>query len=108
MMREELRRTARTRLGGWLARPAFVAFKRRTDYAEYGAVPLLGVAGGCFIAHGRSNAKAIRSSIQRAVEFSVAELHVKIRDKVAELHTAEARLASVAAAGSAVATNTST
>ena len=69
MMREELRRTARTRLGGWLARPAFLAFKRRTDYAEYGAVPLLGVAGGCFIAHGRSNAKAIRSSIQRAVEF---------------------------------------
>ena len=96
MMREELRRTVRTRLGGWLARPAFVAFKRRTDYAEYGAVPLLGVAGGCFIAHGRSNAKAIRSSIQRAVEFSAAELHVKIRDKVEELHAAEARLLAAA------------
>ncbi|MEO8277605.1 MAG: phosphate acyltransferase PlsX [Thermoanaerobaculia bacterium] len=93
MMREELRRTLRTRLGGWLARPAFLGFKRRTDYAEYGAVPLLGVAGGCFIAHGRSNAKAIRSSIRRAVEFSAAELHVKIRDKVEELHAAEARLA---------------
>ena len=62
-------------------------------------MPLLGVAGGCFIAHGRSNAKAIRSSIQRAVEFSSAELHVKIRDKVKELHAAEARLAEAAATG---------
>ena len=97
MMREELRRTLRTRLGGWLARPAFLGFKRRTDYAEYGAVPLLGVAGGCFIAHGRSNAKAIQSSIRRAVEFSVAELHVKIRDKVEELHAAEASLAAIPA-----------
>ena len=93
MMREELARTLRTRLGGWLSRPAFLGMKRRTDYTEYGAVPLLGVAGGCLIAHGRSNAKAMLNSIRRAVEFSAADLHVKIRDKVAELHAAEARWA---------------
>lgn len=90
MMREELARSARTRLGGWLARPAFVGLKRRTDYTEYGAVPLLGVAGGCLIAHGRSNARAMRNSIRRAVEFASADLDTKIRDKVAELHAAEA------------------
>jgi glycerol-3-phosphate acyltransferase PlsX len=67
-------------------------FRRRVDYREYGAVPLLGVDGGCFIGHGRSNSKAIHSSIRRAVEFSAANLHGRIRDKVAELHSQEERL----------------
>jgi glycerol-3-phosphate acyltransferase PlsX len=99
MVREELLRTSRTRFGGWLARPAFANFARRTDYAEYGAVPLLGVDGGCFIGHGRSNARAIRNAVRRAVEFCEADLSNKIRDKIAELHAEEARLA---AADSAV------
>jgi len=101
MMGEELHRTSRTAFGGWLARPAFVNFQRRTDYAEYGAVPLLGVKGGCFIGHGRSNAKAIRNAILRAVEFCEADLHTKIRDKVAELNELEERLAAEKAAAGA-------
>jgi glycerol-3-phosphate acyltransferase PlsX len=92
MMREELHRTSRTSLGGWLAKPAFANFQRRTDYAEHGAVPLLGVRGGCLIGHGRSNAKAIRNAIRRAVEFCAADLHGKIEAKVAELRAEEARL----------------
>jgi glycerol-3-phosphate acyltransferase PlsX len=70
MMREELVRSSRTRMGGWLVKPAFQNFSRRTDYSEYGAVPLLGVRGVCFIGHGRSNAKAIRSAIRSAAEFA--------------------------------------
>ncbi len=101
MMREELLRTSRTRLGGWLAKPAFGNFRRRTDYAEYGAVPLLGVRGGCFIGHGRSNAKAIRSAISRAVEFCDANLATKIQETVARLHAEEARLAAEPAVTSA-------
>jgi phosphate acyltransferase len=92
MLREELGRTLGTKLGYLFARPAFRRFRQRTDYSEFGAAPLLGVEGGCFIGHGRSNARAIQSAIRRAVEFSGAELHVKIRDKVAELHSQEARL----------------
>lgn len=92
MLREELEKTVRTRLGYLLARPAFRNFRRRTDYQEYGAAPLLGIEGGCFIGHGRSNARAIQNSIRRAVEFCAAELHHKIRDKVAELHSQEERI----------------
>ncbi len=95
MMREEIVRSSRTRFGGWLARPAFANFARRTDYAEYGAVPLLGVQGGCFIGHGRSNAKAMRSAIRSAAEFCEADLHLKISDKIAEVHAEEARLTAV-------------
>jgi glycerol-3-phosphate acyltransferase PlsX len=92
MLREEIERSIRTKTGYLLAKPAFDAFRRRTDYSEYGAAPLLGVNGGCFIGHGRSNAKAIQNAIRRAVEFSTARLDQKIRDKIAELHSQEARL----------------
>ena len=91
MMKEELVRTWRTRLGYWLARPAFAAYRRRTDWSETGAVPLLGVRGGFFIGHGRSGEKAIRNAIRRAVEFCRDDLHNKIQAKVAELHTQEER-----------------
>ena len=92
MMKDELSKTWRSRLGYSLARPAFESFRRRVDYREYGAAPLLGVEAGCFIGHGRSNPRAIRNSIRRAVEFCEADLHNKIRDRVAELHSQEKRL----------------
>jgi len=98
MLREELRGSARTRIGYLLARPAFAGLRRRTDYREYGAAPLLGVEAGCFIGHGRSNARAVQSSIRRATEFVAADLAAKIRDKVAELHREELRLLGTAAA----------
>ncbi len=92
MMGEELRRSWRTRLGYFLAKPALAAFRRRVDYREYGAAPLLGVEGGCLIAHGRSNPRAIANAIRRAQEFCEADLYKRIRDKVAELHSREERL----------------
>jgi glycerol-3-phosphate acyltransferase PlsX len=96
MLREELANDARTRLGYLMAKPAFDALRRRTDYREYGAAPLLGVNAGCFIGHGRSNARAVESSIRRAVEFTTADLAAKIRDKVAVLHSQEERLLGLA------------
>lgn len=100
LLRDELLTGWRSRAGAMLVRPALVELKRRTDPNEYGAAPLLGVDGGCFIGHGRSNAKAIRNSIQRAREFAEAELHTKIRMKVAVLHAQEERLAAARAAAS--------
>jgi phosphate acyltransferase len=91
MLRRELRQSFATRIGGWLARPALQSFSRLTDYREYGSVPLLGLNGGCFIAHGRSNSRAIRNSIRRAAEFAEAKMHEKIGEKVAQLHSQEER-----------------
>ena len=89
MLKEELSRTARTKAGYLLAKPAFDALRQRTEYSEFGAAPLLGINGGCFIGHGRSNPRAIQSAIRRAVEFSTAQVDRKIRDKIAELHDKE-------------------
>lgn len=91
MLREELDKSPLRSLGGWLARPAFDNLSRRTDYREYGAAPLLGLRGGCLVAHGRSNATAMMNSILRARELAAADVHSKIRDKVAQLHDEEAR-----------------
>lgn len=92
MLAREVQASWRTRLGYLLARPAVDRFRMRTDYAEYGAAPLLGLAGGCFIAHGRSNPRAIQSAVRRAVEFVQAGVHLKIRDRLAALHSQEERV----------------
>lgn len=92
MLREELKRSSLTKMGYLFSKSAFDAFRRRTDYTEYGAAPLLGVNGGCFIGHGRSNPRAVQSAIRCATEFSAAQLDRKIRDKIAELHSQEDRL----------------
>jgi glycerol-3-phosphate acyltransferase PlsX len=41
---------------------------RRIDYREYGGAPLLGIDGVCIIAHGSSNARAVRNAIRVAIE----------------------------------------
>jgi glycerol-3-phosphate acyltransferase PlsX len=92
MLRTEIEASPRARMGYLMAKPAFDRFRQRTDYSEYGAAPLLGINGGCFIGHGRSNARAIQNAIRRAVEFSTAQLDRKIADKIAELHSQEERL----------------
>ncbi len=89
LLRQEFRRSLVSRVGAFLAQSAFYNFRRRLDWSEYGAAPLLGLEGGCFIGHGRSNAKAIRSAIRRAAEYCAADLHHKVRAKVAELHRQE-------------------
>lgn len=92
MLAREVQASWRTRLGYLLARPAIDRFRMNTDYAEYGAAPLLGLDGGCFIAHGRSNPRAIQSAVRRAVEFVEAGVHLKIRDRLAALHSQEERV----------------
>jgi phosphate acyltransferase len=63
---QEARRNPLGMLAGLMMKPAFGRVRRRIDYDEYGGGPLLGVDGVCIIAHGRSNAKAIRSALRVA------------------------------------------
>jgi glycerol-3-phosphate acyltransferase PlsX len=55
-------------LPGLALRGAFRGVQKKTDYREYGAGPLLGVNGLVFVAHGRSDALAIKSSLRVARE----------------------------------------
>ncbi|HXX38308.1 MAG TPA: phosphate acyltransferase PlsX [bacterium] len=85
LLREELTRGPRVRLGVALAAPGLRAVKRRMDYTEYGGAPLLGVSGVCIISHGSSQAKAIRNAVALAVESVRAHMVDAIRDAVSRL-----------------------
>jgi len=65
-LKVELTRTPIRKAGALLARDAFNHIRRRTDYAEYGGAPLLGVNGTCIICHGASSPKAIANAIRVA------------------------------------------
>ena len=64
----EIKKTPLRMAGAWLARSAFRAIKKKTNYEEYGGSLLLGVNGITVIAHGSSSVKAIRNAIREAVE----------------------------------------
>lgn len=71
IIREEITANPFSKLLAAGLRPAFRRAYGRIDYAEFGGAPLLGVQGVAIIAHGRSNARAIRNAIrvaQRAAE----------------------------------------
>jgi glycerol-3-phosphate acyltransferase PlsX len=78
LLRAELTRTWRFRLGALLLKPAFANFKKSVDYSEYGGAPLLGVDGICIIGHGSSTAKAIKNAIRIAAEFSAQKVNERI------------------------------
>ncbi len=72
MLKREIDSRFWSRIGYLLARPAFAAFKKRIDYAEYGGAPLLGIQGTGMICHGGSDSRAIMNAIGLARE-SVAQ-----------------------------------
>ncbi len=83
LLKEELSKGMIGKVGALLARSAFLRFKKRVDYTEYGGAPLLGVKGVCVISHGRSTAKAIKNAIRVAAECAESRVIEHIREGVA-------------------------
>jgi glycerol-3-phosphate acyltransferase PlsX len=57
------------KIGALLLKSGLKTFKRKFDYSEYGAAPLLGVKAPVFKAHGSSNSKSIKNAILCAVDY---------------------------------------
>lgn len=66
-----------------LLTPTLKRVARRMDYAEYGGAPLLGVDGVVIIAHGRSNAKAIKNAVRQAKQAVEGGMLAAIKDGLA-------------------------
>lgn len=66
------------RLGAFILVPALKNFRRSLSAARFGGAPLLGVRGVVIIAHGHSDAEAIRSAIGVAADSVRSELIAKI------------------------------
>ena len=68
-----------------LIRKALGAMRKELDPHEVGGAPLLGVNGVAIIAHGASNARAIRNAIRAASnEALVHQVNAEIVDILAE------------------------
>lgn len=84
-LRDALKSTVTSAVGGLLSQKAFRAFRKRIDYSEYGGAPLLGVRGVCIVGHGSSNDRAIMNGIRVAAEFAAAEVNSGIENALGRL-----------------------
>lgn len=69
-----------TKLAAMILKPGLKTIKAKMDYSEYGGVPLLGVDGVVFKAHGSSNAKAICNAVCAASTYLAAGVNDKIKE----------------------------
>lgn len=90
------------RIGGLLLRPRLRPLRDRVDYRKTGGALLLGVAGEVVIAHGRSDAEAVRNAI--AVAARAAEAGVSASVATALADTADPSIVEAAAPAEPAAT----
>ncbi len=79
-IRDEVTRTVRGRAGGLLIRPAVSRIQARMDWREFGGAPLLGIDGVAVVAHGRSDARAVKNAIRISTQAVESDLVGKIRE----------------------------
>ncbi|HEV8481240.1 MAG TPA: phosphate acyltransferase PlsX [Candidatus Eisenbacteria bacterium] len=86
IFRREMTASVSSRIGAWMLKPAFVRLRNSIDYAEYGAAPLLGVDGVCFIGHGRSSPRAVRSALRGSATFVERRVNDHIRENLRAIY----------------------
>lgn len=84
MLKNEIKKSYLYLLGMLLSKGALKAFKKKTDWREYGGAPLLGVRGNVIIAHGKSDAYAIKNAIRQALHFAKINLYKKLEKAIEE------------------------
>lgn len=87
LLRTQMTSSLPSKLAAAVLRPGLRNVFRRLDYAEYGGVPLLGVNGPAVVAHGRSNAKAIKNALRVARQTAETGVAKAIAEGLAKLGT---------------------
>ncbi len=83
MIRDEIKAGAVTKLGGLLAKPAFLRVADQLDPFRVGGAILLGVRGVVIIAHGRSNEVATKNAIRQARKAVQSKVVTAIQEGLA-------------------------
>ena len=81
-LREEIPKTLTGKVGGALIRPRVRSIRDRIDWREFGGAPLLGIDGVAVVAHGRSDARAMKNAIRVTRDAVQNGLVAKIRAEV--------------------------
>jgi glycerol-3-phosphate acyltransferase PlsX len=92
-LKDELTRSKIHMVGAYLARKAFRVIKDKTNYEEYGGMPLLGVNGICIIAHGASTPLAVKNALRVAAESIEQQVNPHIVEEIRRYHERSASLA---------------
>ena len=66
ILKEQINKDWIAKLGALLSYPVYTHIKNKLDHTEYGGALLVGLNGISVVAHGRSNAKAIKNAIRFA------------------------------------------
>jgi glycerol-3-phosphate acyltransferase PlsX len=80
IIKNNLRRSLISITGAVLMRKVFKNLKLKVDYAEYGGAPLIGVKAPVIIAHGKSNATAIKNAIFQAISAADSNMNQNIEE----------------------------
>ncbi len=91
-LKHELTKNKLRMAGAFLAQNAFRAIKKKTNYEEYGGMPLLGVNGICIIAHGASSPLAIKNALRVAGESIEQQVNPHIIEEVSRYNETQATL----------------
>ncbi len=83
-LKREIEKSLLAKLGLPFLWPSLTRLKREISAVQYGGAPLLGVRGVVIIAHGNSNAEAIKNAIRVAKEAVEHKLVEKIEQGVHE------------------------
>jgi glycerol-3-phosphate acyltransferase PlsX len=81
-LRDEIPKTLQGKIGGLLIRPGVRQIRARIDWREFGGAPLLGIDGVAVVAHGRSDARAVKNAIRVTRDAVQNQLVGKIRAEV--------------------------
>jgi glycerol-3-phosphate acyltransferase PlsX len=81
-LRQQLSQDWLGRLVGPLLKPSLQRFRRRLEYNEYGGALFLGLNGTVVISHGRSDRRAVASSIRVAAEAVAAQVTEHIQQQM--------------------------
>ena len=84
VLKEEIKKSPLSMLGAVMMKNAFKGLKKRSDYAEFGGAPLLGLRGNGIVCHGSSNPQALLFGINFAQWAADAHLVQRMEEKIEE------------------------
>jgi len=81
-IKEGMMSSLRSKIGGFLVKPALKQTLKAFSTEEYGGAPLLGLNGLVVKTHGSSNAIEIRHSILQCIAFKEQNINEKIKEQI--------------------------
>lgn len=85
LFKSEVSRSILAKIGVLFLMPAIKRILKKTDYAEFGGAPLLGVKKPVMICHGSSNEKAIKNAILYTYKYLCNDVNAELTKELKKM-----------------------